>query len=186
MKRIRYFLATLTVICVASSAWLAQLHAKGPKGSGETPMTNPALVFLKEDATITIATADGQNQQDLTGGTERWSISRGAPTWSPDGKMIAYLEAADNDNPPYPKLYVMNADGSNPFLVHMFDGEPFTAAALCATLEAAEEAQQRGQLQARDNILGAYGSQLLACPFVTAEDADRLEVLSWILQSEAE
>jgi len=124
MKRKQYFLASLALICVAGVAWLTPLHARGPKGSGDTPMTNPALVFLKESAIISIATADGLSQQDLSGGSKGGTISRGAPTWSPDGKFIAYLEATYNDDPPYPKLYVMNADGSNPTLIHTFSAYP--------------------------------------------------------------
>jgi len=102
---------------------------KPPKPGGGS-MTNPALVYVETDAVITIATADGQAVQRLTGGTEGWSVSRGAPVWSPDGTKIAYVEDRDDDSSPYPALYVMNADGSNRTLAYGFAGYPTEYSAL--------------------------------------------------------
>ena len=114
------------VMVTILSASLALAGKGGTKGGGGTSegLTNPALVYVDTDAIITIATADGQQRQALTGGHKGWSISRGSPVWSPDGTMIAYQEDRDNSTASGPMLYVMGADGSNPTLVYTFDGYP--------------------------------------------------------------
>ncbi len=65
--------------------------------------------------------ADGQDIRRLTYDIG-WSVSR-FPSWSPDGKKIAFYSYRDGNH----EIYVMNADGSeqknltnNP----AYDGEP--------------------------------------------------------------
>ena len=63
--------------------------------------------------------ADGSNVRQLThGGVD--------PTWSPDGKYIAYGSASAG-NVHIPNIYVIDSDGSNDYrLTHYdgYDGEP--------------------------------------------------------------
>lgn len=62
---------------------------------------------------------------------------------------------------------------------------PKTAMGLCAKLVAAAEAESRGQLNVRDNILRAYRNELEAQTgkAIALENALDLETLSWVLQS---
>ena len=62
---------------------------------------------------------DGKNVQLLTKGT----VEEGGPTWSPDGKKIAFISLRD----PIPKVYVMDADGRNQQRLtrdHVSEGPP--------------------------------------------------------------
>ena len=56
---------------------------------------------------IYVMDADGGNQLNLTNNPGR-DIS---PSWSPDGKRIAF--SSDRDNPQNSEIYVMDADGQN-------------------------------------------------------------------------
>ena len=59
---------------------------------------------------IYVMDADGGNPQNLTNNPSRdWS-----PSWSPDGKRIAFQSDRDNDRDHNIEIYVMDADGSNP------------------------------------------------------------------------
>jgi len=58
------------------------------------------------DMDIYVMDADGGNLQRLT---EDPSNDR-APTWSPDGRRIAFTSDRDGDD----EIYVMNADGTGP------------------------------------------------------------------------
>ncbi|HUG66892.1 MAG TPA: hypothetical protein VMM76_04010 [Pirellulaceae bacterium] len=132
-KRLHFVTGVAVVLCLLGSMFVLADHKDGHSngggnggggdGGGDT-LVNPALVYVETDAIITIATADGQVVERLTGATKGWSIKRSAPVWSPDGTMIAYVEDRDDDSSLYPMLYMMNADGSNPTLVHNFAGYP--------------------------------------------------------------
>ena len=59
---------------------------------------------------IYVMDADGGNQQKLTNNPSRDT----SPSWSPDGKRIAFQSDRDNDRDHNIEIYVMDADGSNP------------------------------------------------------------------------
>jgi Tol biopolymer transport system component len=45
------------------------------------------------------------------------------PTWSPDGKQIAFVKDLLKSRGPSAALYIMNSDGSNPAPVFEVEGE---------------------------------------------------------------
>ena len=58
---------------------------------------------------IYMMNADGSNPQNLTDNP----FDDRSPSWSPDGKRIAFTSARDEDNPQNSEIYVMDADGNN-------------------------------------------------------------------------
>ena len=102
------------------SLWNDCVEGKGKPGGGGggEALINPAIVYVVDDAVITIATADGQTTQKLTGGSKGGSILRRSPVWSPDGSMIAFWEYVGSG---MYDLYVMDADGSNLTLAYTID-----------------------------------------------------------------
>ena len=58
---------------------------------------------------IYVMDADGGNQQNLTNNPHDDS----SPSWSPDGKRIAFESDRDNDRDHNIEIYVMDADGGN-------------------------------------------------------------------------
>ena len=58
---------------------------------------------------IYVMDTNGNNQRNLTNNrVDDW-----APSWSPDGKRIAFVSERDGDNPLNLEIYVMDADGAN-------------------------------------------------------------------------
>ena len=55
---------------------------------------------------IYVMDADGENEQRLTENR----VDDGSPSWSPDGKRIAFYSLRDGNV----EIYVMDADGGNP------------------------------------------------------------------------
>ena len=68
---------------------------------------NPPDSFVPERQTIYVANADGSNATRLTIGN--W------PSWSPDGRRIAFYRGATQALPQ--SIYVINVDGSGEFLL---------------------------------------------------------------------
>ena len=56
---------------------------------------------------IYVMDADGENQQRLANNPVSWDWG---PSWSPDGKRIAFVSNRDENS----EIYVMDADGGNP------------------------------------------------------------------------
>ena len=69
------------------------------------------LINGRPTAEIYMMDADGGNQQNLT--NSPFFHDRN-PSWSPNGKWIAFESNRDKDRPQSPEIYVMDADGVNP------------------------------------------------------------------------
>ena len=66
--------------------------------------TKIAFTSLRDDSGIYVMNADGSGQRNLTNNP----ALDGFPSWSPDGKKIAFDSKRDGNL----EIYVMNADGS--------------------------------------------------------------------------
>jgi RNA polymerase sigma factor (sigma-70 family) len=79
---------------IAEAFFLAETRADSDEGQ---------VVFVRDDG-IWIMDADGENQRQIT-----FSEEDRVPTWSPDGKRIAFSRHADDKT----NIYIINADGSD-------------------------------------------------------------------------
>src|SRR5205085_7642588 len=86
--------ATRPASCTLTSALRAAVTSRPPTGH---------LVF-SSDGDIYVMQADGSHRRQLT--SDPWP--QFDPTWSPDGKHIAYRDGRNGHN----EIYVMNSDGS--------------------------------------------------------------------------
>ncbi len=86
----------------------------------QSPAWSPdgTKIAFSAGADIYVADADGRNGRNLT----RSHHIEVSPTWSPDGTKIAFV----SDKTGSPKIYVMNADGSNQRLItpHGYNTDP--------------------------------------------------------------
>ncbi len=115
------FLALL-LCCVPATLWAAPILQDRTPGAALVsktagkywptavvqPERPPALLIVSKrtgNAEIFLVDANGQQAKNLTNSRSENSY----PTWSPDGKQIAF--ASDRDGTV--NLYVMNADGGN-------------------------------------------------------------------------
>jgi Tol biopolymer transport system component len=90
-----------------------RILAAGRTSDATTSPDGTRIAFVAPDGghtEIFVANADGTNVQRLTSG----QLSADQPAWSPDGTRIAYRLWA-NYSPG--RIWVMNADGSNPHAV---------------------------------------------------------------------
>jgi Tol biopolymer transport system component len=100
------------VVFLALAAGLASAKKPDKPGGGDDPLTNPALAYVAKDQ-VCIVTSNGGSDAVLTRGKQ----AKEAPTWSPDGTQIAYLQEIDSGYI-WRDLYIMDADGSNATHVH--------------------------------------------------------------------
>jgi Tol biopolymer transport system component len=98
-----------------------------PDGTGETELvgindgnweTNPAvspdgkkIVYVHGGHDIAVMNSDGTNAKELTDQLNTEAGDYLEPTWSPDGKKIAFSRAEDGPSRDY-DIWVMNPDGS--------------------------------------------------------------------------
>ena len=69
-----------------------------------TVLVTPQIAFVR-DSEIYVMAVDGSNQLNLTNN----AADDGGPTWSPDGRQIAFNSNRDGND----EIYVMDANGSN-------------------------------------------------------------------------
>ena len=111
--------AALVTLCFSPA--VAKKPGGGGGGGGNPETPSPGLVYVVNDAVITVASAEGEIISKLTGGSKGYSIVRRSPTWSPDGLMIAYSEKPDRRNQSeIIDVYIMNSDGSSKTFVRRF------------------------------------------------------------------
>ena len=85
------------------------------------------IVFVNGEG-ISVMNADGTSARTLLhhgflNSTYGPDLGVSKPTWSPEGSLIAFEHMGDGDFLPA-QIYVMNADGSNPFLLTNTPGDP--------------------------------------------------------------
>ncbi len=80
-------------------------------GQRTQTLLKPGLIVYSDDGSLTIADADGSDPRPVEG-ARAFSNS---PTWSPDGRSLAYWTAGDPDQPV--DLVVTDADGRDPRVI---------------------------------------------------------------------
>jgi TolB protein len=83
--------------------------------SGARPASNEGRIVFDRNGGIWVMDADGKNEQQLTAPLQRANGNNSQndhqPTWSPDGRQIAFSRWTDDGN--WSDIYIMNVDGSD-------------------------------------------------------------------------
>jgi Tol biopolymer transport system component len=101
--------------CIADRVGAAAFSPDGTKiafasyegDDTEATAANPAAIRLSMNGEIYVASTSGDNRKSLTNSP----ASENHPTWSPDGKKIAFERIEDDGK--NSEIYVMNSDGTN-------------------------------------------------------------------------
>ncbi len=98
----------VTAVCLPVSLWLrhADLSRLWPAAVSPAPLKNH-IAFAGNDGNIWLIDGNGENLRPLTTAGRRFR----APTWSPDGRYLAFIGADDHNRP---ALFLSEAKRPNP------------------------------------------------------------------------
>jgi Tol biopolymer transport system component len=107
-----------------SGIWIMDADGKNEKQITDIEAGNPVCspdgqrIAFSGFSCIYVMNADGSNMKQITnGGYDDF------PTWSPDGRQIAFTRAVVKHEVENEAIYVMSSDGAN--LKRLTDGQPF-------------------------------------------------------------
>lgn len=107
----------LAGVCLLSVLLLKRLDVQLPRpAGGPSPLKNH-IAFAGNDGNIWLIDGNGENLRPLTTASRRFR----APTWSPDGRYLAFIGADDNNRP---ALFLSEANRPNP---RIFYSRPVSA-----------------------------------------------------------